>query len=1098
MLSNVNKYGNWYDTEVGSNIISKKYFHEGEVNAPQFFSRVAGIFSEGLQANMKQALINADFFLGGRSLYGAGSKGKFKASMSNCYILPMPKDNIESIFDTCKEMGRIFSYGGGCGVNLSNLRPRGATVNNSARTSTGAVSFMEIFDSVGGVIGANNRRAALIIGLNSSHPDIEEFLDIKRNNDKIQSANISIVFDDDFMGAVMNNEMYDTKFVLESGEVITKTLNAREFFMKFAEAQWDWAEPGALFINRIREHNILAGYPKEEYEINISNPCVSGRTPILTTNGYQKIEDLVGKNVTIWNGYEWSEVTPKVTGTNQQMKLVKLSNGMELECTNYHKFVMKDGVTRKKAEELKAGDKLAKWEYPVIGGSKELKEAYTHGFYSGDGSVDSNNYPQICLYAGKKELTPYLSFDHLLDQQENQKRIVAVLKKDLNLNKEFVPDATFTVSSRLQWLAGLVDSDGCLNDFRGSVAISSINREFLRETQLMLSTLGCHSSVGVMREAGDREMPDGNGGKREYPCNKSYRLVISAYAVSELVKLGLITHRVPLIANPNRNAGRFIYVTEVVDLPIEPTVYCFNEPKNHTGVFNGIMTGQCAEYMGNEYNSCNLGSINLYNIIEEPFTEDAYINYSKLENLVKLGITTLDEALDYGYDMQPLDKNRKCIDDWRAIGLGVMGLADMFVALGVKYGSEESFNIVSELMEFIFNQAVKTSALLARDKGNFRKYDWELIKESPLIRNLDDSVYSLVEKYGLRNGSLLSIAPTGTIATMSGMSGGVEPLFRISYERTTHALEKTGKTFHVFAKSVEHLLRYNGIDINSISVDEIKRKFPYVLDSTDINPYARIKLQASMQKWVDNAISSTINLKEETSVEEVFKLYIYAWSVGCKGITIFRDNCKRISILGKGEHDEEVEEENLVVFDSIEPIKRDDLGLGKDEGLTGKSYKGQSACVPKLYTQVNSYKGNIFEVFTNASKGCTSNINTITRLASLALRSGIKVSEVVKALKGANCPACMREKQRGNKDVSNSCGSCIGEALETYYKDLTSIALPKKEEPKGCACEKLHTVVKSSKEEKVQMAVCPECGERTLYPDGKCVSCKNCGYSKCD
>ena len=180
----------------------------------------------------------------------------------------------------------------------------------------------------------------------------------------------------------------------------------------------------------------------------------------------------------------------------------------------------------------------------------------------------------------------------------------------------------------------------------------------------------------------------------------------------------------------------------------------------------------------------------------------------------------------------------------------------------------------------------------------------------------------------------------------------------------------------------------------------------------------------------------------------------------------------------------------------IELAVEEDLGLGED-GLVGKSYKGSTACVPKLYTTVNEYNGNIFEVFTNVAQGCTSNINTITRLASLALRSGIKVSEVVKALKGNQCAACMREKQRGKK-VSNSCGSCIGEAIEKYYKQLHDIELPKVAEPKGCACEKLHKDVQSNKEGKVQLAKCPECGERTLRPEGKCVTCSSCGFSKCD
>lgn len=1093
MESNTNFYSKWFNTLTGKTILEKKYFYGGETTE-DFFNRVSGIFSDNIKPKMKDALINGDFFVGGRSLYGAGSKGKFKSSMSNCYILPMPEDNLESINKVAGQMARIFSYGGGCGLNISNLRPRGAKVNNSARTSTGAVSFMSIFDSYGGTIGANNRRAALIIGLDCTHPDLEEFLDVKRNNTMIQSANISIIFTDKFMQAVLDDTDFTLSFTnKENGEVIEKVIKARKFFMKFAEAQWDWAEPGALFKERIQSHNILSGYPKEEYEINISNPCVSGRTLILTQDGYRKIENLVGKKITIWNGYEWSEVTPKVTGTNQQMKLVKLSNGMELECTDYHKFVMKDGETRKRAEELVVGDKLAKWEYPVIYGSNTLSEAYTHGFYSGDGNLGSNEKAQICLYGVKKDLFPFLAIHHLLKQENCQDRIVAVLDESMKFDKLFVPDTTFTVASRLQWLAGLIDSDGCLNDIGGSITISSINKGFLQKVQLMLSTLGCHSSVGVMREAGNREMPDGKGGMKEYPCAKSYRLVISAYNVLGLVKLGLTTHRVSLVADPDRNAGRFIYVVEVVDLPVEPIVYCFNEPKNHTGIFNGIMTGQCAEYCGNAYNSCNLGSINLYNVVGDPFSPEAYIDYDKLAELVKLGVTSLDEILDYGYDMQPLQENRDCLLDWRAIGLGVFGLADMFVALGVKYGSVDSIEIADNLMQFIFSEAVKTSAMLAKEKGTFKKYDWEKVSLSPLIEKLDDSTHDLVKKYGLRNGSLISIAPTGTIATMAGLSGGVEPFFRIKYERTTHAMEKTGKHFTVYAKAVEDLLIYNDINPDEISIEEIKKRFPYVVDCNDIEPIERIKVQSAMQEWVDNAISSTINLKESSSIEDVFNIYTEAWSYGCKGITIFRDNCKRISILGK---DEKPVVEDIIKFDSIVPVKRDELGLDRNEGLIGKSYKGSSACVPKLYTQVNSFEGHTFEVFTNASKGCVSNINTITRLASLALRSGIKVSEVVKALKGNNCAACMREKARGDLTVSNSCGSCIGEALERADKELKLNTNSELVEPKKSPCKISKNEVQLAVEE-VKLSPCPECGENTLRPEGKCWHCNNCGYSAC-
>ena len=277
MTSNTNMYGNWNETTVAKEILSKKYYHEGE-DFEAFLTRVSSIFStEELREDVKKALINADFFPGGRSLYGAGSKGKFKASLSNCYISDMPSDDIENIYSTASKIARIFSMGGGVGVNLSNLRPHGARVNNSARTSTGACSFIEIFNTTGEVIGARGRRAALMVGLNCDHPDIEEFLTVKQNNTKVQSANLSILYTDEFMEAVKNDAEFELRFDLPASgshpeEKIRRKIKARDFFKKFCEAQFNFAEPGGLYIDRMRSYNLLSGYPKEDYHIDICNP----------------------------------------------------------------------------------------------------------------------------------------------------------------------------------------------------------------------------------------------------------------------------------------------------------------------------------------------------------------------------------------------------------------------------------------------------------------------------------------------------------------------------------------------------------------------------------------------------------------------------------------------------------------------------------------------------------------------------------------------------------------------------------------------------------------------------------------------------------
>ena len=335
---------------------------------------------------------------------------------------------------------------------------------------------------------------------------------------------------------------------------------------------------------------------------------------------------------------------------------------------------------------------------------------------------------------------------------------------------------------------------------------------------------------------------------------------------------------------------------------------------------------------------------------------------------------------------------------------------------------------------------------------------------------------------------MLSIAPTGSISAMCGLSGGIEPLFQVSYQRTTHSLVNEGKYFNVFAKSVSDLLKSKDVIMDDVNVGQLKQMYPFIVDAHDVAPKHRIDVQAAVQEYVDNAISSTVNMKKGTTTEEIMEAYIYAWERNCKGLTIFVDGCERTAIMGNNEEKPDEIVTDFPTFDFISPLKREDV-VEDGDGISGKSYRGSTACVPKLYTQVNEVDGNIFEVFTNTSQGCTSNINTITRLASLALRSGIKVSEIVKELKGSNCSACLDRKRSGKK-VSNSCGACIGEAIEKYYSQM------KKPDSEVIQVKKLK--VKTDIPSNESLMPCPECKELTLRPEGKCNTCHNCGYSRCD
>lgn len=1151
---NVNKFDFWWRDYIAKNILTKKYYHDEELEVfnkggtenediafDMFVNRVASIvpeYDDEVMKFMKNSLYSGDFILAGRSLYGAGAKGKFKSSMSNCYILPKPEDNLDSIFDVSKEMARIFSYGGGCGVDISNLRPKNAKVKNVARTSSGAVSFMNLFSSVGELIAQQNRRGAILIAMDCNHPDIEDFLTIKQNNDKVQGANISIKFTDEFMQAVKGNKDIQLYFkVKATGEEITKTINAGKFFTEFAEAQHGFAEPGALFIDTVRNWNMLSEY--KDYKIDVTNPCVTGDTLILTDKGNIPIKELADKDVNVWNGYRWSKVKPKITAVNQKLLKIYFSDGSYIRCTPYHKFVLK-GNTRVEAQYLKHGDKLAKWNYPVLHtNNSNLMDVpcyYTAGFYCGDGTKDKR---EIVLYSKKQELKKYLDMDYYY-QYDKENPYTKVTLRDF-YDKDFIPKDLDSVTNKLEYLAGLCDSDGTVNSQDGSISISSVNVDFLHGVRLMLSTIGIKSSVSLMREGGEKLLPTHNQDNeyKKYNCKPCYRLLINAYNVLQLLKLGFTPHRLEFNNIANRDAGRYITIIKIEESGIADKVYCMNEPYNHTFVANGILTGNCAEFCGNEYNSCNLSSVNLYNFVKNPFTRNAEFDFERFKQTVTNAVHMANYVLDYGYDTQPLEENRKCIDNWRSIGIGVFGVADMLVALGIPYGSKDSIKVIEDIMKHMQVYTFEASIENARKNGTFDKFDWQKTVKSKyvqaLIKNYGE-IYNMSEKgaeaelinklskYGLANGTILSIAPTGSIAMLFRESGGVEPYYQVCYERTTHQLEKEHKKFTISMLAVEHMLKSSAMckDMvlgKDITEKEIKEMFPWVVNTYDVSPYHRVSMQSAMQKYVDNAISSTINLKESANPFLIFDLYLYAWQKGCKGITVFRDNCERINILGKNhgktrddkqdvsldENAKPVEDNNnsievvsnTPVLDSIMPYKRN-----PQTSLWGRTFLYHTACVPKFYVTVNIKDGELFEVFVGADKGCQANIATITRLTSLCLRSGIKVDEVIKNLNSALCPACANQKRKGDLTVNKSCASCIASALVEMRKSLDGgkAELDDKQKVEFTEVEKVPAEIKMVKVStgKPKLANCPECGKNTLIAEGRCYYCSNCGWSKCD
>ena len=311
-------------------------------------------------------------------------------------------------------------------------------------------------------------------------------------------------------------------------------------------------------------------------------------------------------------------------------------------------------------------------------------------------------------------------------------------------------------------------------------------------------------------------------------------------------------------------------------------------------------TNPCAEEPLPAGGSCLLGSLNLSEFVISPFGELAEFDFPKFKEAIHIAIKALDVVLDEGLELHPLQEQKESVSKYRQMGLGVMGIADMLLKLGMKYGSQESLDFCDKVAQCLLNEAVRTSALLAKENGPFPAYS-EKVLESPLLKLVDEDVYELVKQYGMRHSALLTIPPCGSISNLLGVSGGIEPIFALSYTRKTESLHDGDVYYKVITPIAKRYMeKFNIAD---------EKDLPEIfVTANDIFYEDRIKMQATWQKYIDASISSTVNLPEDATVADISNIYMKAWEYGLKGITIFRDKCERVGILTHEKKEENKED----------------------------------------------------------------------------------------------------------------------------------------------------------------------------------------------
>ena len=495
--------------------------------------------------------------------------------------------------------------------------------------------------------------------------------------------------------------------------------------------------------------------------------------------------------------------------------------------------------------------------------------------------------------------------------------------------------------------------------------------------------------------------------------------------------------------------------------------------------------------------SCLLGSLNLYEFVENKFTNDAYFNFEEFSKAIEVASNALDNIIEENAPRLPkeLEQYKQNAYDWRNMGLGVFNYAHMLMAMGLKYGSEEALDFTDELFDTMMIEAILSNDERGKEKGNYPKFKGGLVQKSTMFINHVPEELLQNGVLHARNCTLLSIAPTGSISTMVNGAGGVEPEFALSYTRRTDNLDESYKIESNIVKE------YRKITGNTGELPD------YFVSSADIHWRDRVKTQSVIQKHIDTAISSTVNLPKETTKEEIEELYLYAWSCGLKGITIFRDGCKRLGILTTqdGETKEHKKQKQLA---------RGTI-LSVSDDLIGAKRKLNTGC-GSLHFEVyfDEVTGEPLETFVNvgSSGGCEKNLQFISRLISLALRAGVSIEDIIDQCKSIKpCPAYVsRTNKKHDTSKGSSCPSAIGYALEDLYDKIKERCFADFDLEDGYAEPLTISSPAIKEEDKIvktgadgQMIsgnsdyICPECGESLVF-EGGCNVCKSCGHSKCD
>jgi ribonucleoside-diphosphate reductase alpha chain len=606
------------------------------------------------------------------------------------------------------------------------------------------------------------------------------------------------------------------------------------------------------------------------------------------------------------------------------------------------------------------------------------------------------------------------------------------------------------------------------------VRLTSVSLELLRDVQRMLLNFGIASRIYKERYP-EREVEIKG---RTYQSREVHDLVIGRGNLLEFVEeVGFLTtvKQDTLISRLGECGGRGSYREkftarfEALVPEGEEMVYDLTEPLTHSFAANGFVVHNCGEQPLASYTACNLGNLNLVKFVDQ----GGNLDFDALADATAVSTRFLDDVIEYNMDNHALSKIREAVSSDRRVGMGITGLADALVLMQLKYDSAEALEAVDKIMQTLCHNAYETSVELAREKGAFPLFEWEGLSRSKFIQGLPQSLRGKIEKFGLRNCTLITMPPVGTGSIVAETTSGIEPIFCTSYNRRVKQADgETFRDYKVYHPLIEEVF---GDDENLPD---------YVVTAHQIDPFFRVKMQGVIQKYTDSSISSTINLAEDIAVETVADIYITAYEEGLKGVTVYREGSRQ-GILQTEDTQKKKEEE-------AQPEEPEEIAHGRHprrrpavtRGVTERIRTGEG----KIYVTINEDEQGLCEVFSTIGKAggnAAAQSEAISRLISLALRSDIDPQEIINELKGISGPNPVWE----NGELILSTPDAIGKAIERHLQRREEGRMVK-------AGEAVAAVPVASEGEFKTTITCPECGVSVMHESG-CLTCKHCGWSKC-